>query len=80
MPIFVVEGMQTRIFTIYENIRPTIVAPNRPTFVIFVNFATAFDKMWHAALISNLFELDMPLNLIRLWLQRRSMTAWRGYL
>jgi len=68
--------IQTRILTICEDIRLTIVAPNRPTLGIFVDFATAFNKMWHQALFPNLFELDMPMNRIRFvhgWLQRGSI-------
>ncbi|CAF4978347.1 unnamed protein product, partial [Rotaria sp. Silwood1] len=55
--------LQTRILTICEDIRLTIAAPNRPALGIFVDFKTAFDKMWHPVLISNMLELDMPLNL-----------------
>ena len=73
--------LQTRIITIGEDIRLTIAAPNRPALGLFVDFATAFDRMWHPALISTLYELEMPLNLIRFiyeWLQNRSMRIQYG--
>jgi hypothetical protein len=58
-----------------------IAAPHRPALRIFVDFMTAFDKMWYPALISNVFELDMPLNLLRFiyeWLKGRSMKIQCG--
>ncbi|CAF2108416.1 unnamed protein product [Rotaria magnacalcarata] len=73
--------LQTRILTICEDIRLTIAAPNRPILGIFVDFMTAFGRMRHPVLISNLKELDMPLNLIRFiheWLIGRSMNIQYG--
>ncbi len=73
--------LQTRILTLCEDLRLTTVACNRPALVIFVDFLTAFDRLYYAALISNLIELEMPLPLVRWiykWLQDRSMTIHHG--
>jgi hypothetical protein len=73
--------LQTRIFTICEDIRITTAAPNRPALGISVDFKTAFDMMWHSVLITNLLKLDMPVNLVRYiyeWLKGRSMHVQHG--
>ncbi|CAF1999823.1 unnamed protein product [Rotaria magnacalcarata] len=66
--------LQTRILSIVENLRLTIAACNRSALTIFVDFLSAFDRMWYPALIKNLHDLDMPLALLKWihsWLQNR---------
>ena len=68
--------LQTRILSLVENLRLTIAACNRPALTIFVDFLSAFDRMWHPALIKHLNELGMPLQLIKWihsWLLNRSL-------
>ncbi|CAF4438761.1 unnamed protein product [Rotaria socialis] len=57
-----------------ENLRLPIAACNKPALTIFVDFLSAFDRIWYPALIKNLEGLDMPLALlkwIQSWLQNR---------
>jgi hypothetical protein len=73
--------LQTRILSICEDLRLTVAANNRPALLIFVDFLSAFDKMWYPVLIANLIELDMPLPLIKWiyqWLQGRTMSVYHG--
>jgi hypothetical protein len=57
--------LHTRILSLVEDLRLTTAANNRPALVIFVDFMSAFDRMWHPALISTLLKLDFPLPLLR---------------
>ena len=73
--------LQTRILSLVEDLRLTTAANNRPALVLFVDFMSAFDKMWHPALFSTLHKLDFPLPLLRwihLWLQGRTMSVHVG--
>ncbi|CAF1305904.1 unnamed protein product [Rotaria sp. Silwood1] len=73
--------LQSRILSICEDLKLTVAANNRPALLIFVDFLSAFDKMWYPALIANLVELDMPLPLIKWiyqWLQERTMSIHHG--
>ena len=73
--------LQTRILSLVENLRLTVAACNRPALTIFVDFLSAFDKMWHPALIKNLRDLGMPLPLpkwIHTWIQDRSLFILYG--
>ncbi|CAF4356351.1 unnamed protein product, partial [Rotaria magnacalcarata] len=73
--------LQTRILTLVEDLRLTVAACNRPALVIFVDFLSAFDRIWHLMLIRNLIKLDCPLPIIRWifsWLQERSMSIHYG--
>jgi len=66
--------LQTRILSLVENLRLTVAACNRPALTIFVDFLSAFDRLWHPTLIKNLIELEMPLPLLKwihAWLQNR---------
>ncbi|CAF3974122.1 unnamed protein product [Rotaria magnacalcarata] len=69
--------LQTRILTLVEDLRLTVAACNRPALVIFVDFLSAFDRIWYPMLIRNLIRLDCPLPIIRwifLWLQEQTMS------
>ncbi|CAF4309596.1 unnamed protein product [Didymodactylos carnosus] len=69
--------LQTKILSLCEDLRLTTVACNRSALVIFVDFLSAFDKLWYPALIKHLYELDMPRDLLRWiygWLQDRSFS------
>ena len=73
--------LQTRILSLIEEIRLTISACNRPALVIFVDFMTAFDRMWFPSLISTLSELNMPLPYIKWissWLKNRTISIHHG--
>ena len=73
--------LQIRILSIVEDLRLTTAANNRPALVVFVDFMSTFDKMWHSALISTLVELDFPLPLLRWtasWLKDRTMSIHLG--
>ena len=75
--------LQTRILTICEDLRLTIVANNQPALAIFVDFLSAFDRLWYPALIANLIELEILLPLIKFiyeWLQKRTMSVYYGEL
>ncbi|CAF3467508.1 unnamed protein product [Rotaria socialis] len=64
-----------------EDLRLTVAAPNRPALVIFVDFLSAFDRMWFPALITHLQDLDMALphiHSILSWLQNRSFSIHFG--
>lgn len=66
--------LQTRILSLVENLRLTVTACNRPALTIFVDFLSAFDKMWHPALMKTLSDLGMPISLLKwthTWLQNR---------
>ena len=60
----------------------TVAANNRPALLVFfIDFLSAFDKMWYPALIANLLELEMPLppvKWIHQWLQGRTMAIYHG--
>ncbi|CAF1186396.1 unnamed protein product [Adineta ricciae] len=73
--------LQTRILSLVEDLRLTTAANNRPALVIFVDFMSAFDKMWHPALFSTLSQLDFPLPLLKWissWLENRTMCIHVG--
>ncbi|CAF1501089.1 unnamed protein product [Rotaria magnacalcarata] len=73
--------LQTRITSLIEDIRLTIAACNRPTLAIFVDFMSAFDRMWYPGLIHSLTKLEMPLPLIKWissWLNNRSFSVHHG--
>lgn len=73
--------LQTRIISLIEDIRLTITACNRPALVIFVDFLTAFDRMWFPSLISTLSNLHMPLPYIKWiasWLKNRKISIHYG--
>ena len=57
--------LQTRILHLVKNLRLTVAACNRPALTIFVDFLSAFDRMWHPALIKNVSGLGMSLSMIR---------------
>jgi len=64
-----------------EDLRLTTVVCTRPALVVFIDFISAFDRLYYPALISNLIELEMLLPLIRWiyqWLQRRTMKIHHG--
>lgn len=66
--------LQTRILSLVENLRLTIAACNRPALTLFVDFLSAFDRMWHPALIKTLNDLQMPIGLLKwihTWLRDR---------
>ena len=73
--------LQSRILTLCEDLRLTAVACNRPALVIFIDFLSAFDRVYHPALISNLVELETPLPIVRWiyqWLEGRTMQIHHG--
>lgn len=73
--------LQTRILSLVEDLRLTVAACNRPALVLFVDFLSAFDRLWYPALISNLKNLGMPLPLIKWiynWLQGRTISIHFG--
>ncbi|CAF5021766.1 unnamed protein product, partial [Rotaria magnacalcarata] len=73
--------LQTRILSLVEDLRLTIAANNRPALVVFVDFMSAFDNMWHPALFSTPLKLDFPLPLLRWifsWLKDRTMSIHVG--
>ncbi|CAF1204517.1 unnamed protein product, partial [Didymodactylos carnosus] len=73
--------LQTRIISMCDDLRLTITAPNRPALILFVDFMSAFDRVWYPALIHNLKELGLPSQLLRWiynWLQDRSMSVYFG--
>ncbi|CAF3609920.1 unnamed protein product [Rotaria sp. Silwood1] len=68
--------LQSRILGIVEDLRLTIAAPNRAALALFIDFSTAFDRVWWPALFHNLEKLEMPIELrkwIFNWLQNRWM-------
>ena len=73
--------LQTRVVSLIEELRLTIAAKNRFALTIFVDFLSAFDRMWIPALITNLYELRMPLPMLRWifnWLHDRSFCIYYG--
>ncbi|CAF3697342.1 unnamed protein product [Rotaria socialis] len=73
--------LQTRITSLVEDIRLTIAACNRPALAIFIDFLSAFDRMWYPGLINSLTKLEMPLPLIKWissWLINRSFSVHHG--
>jgi hypothetical protein len=73
--------LQTRILSLIEDLRMTVAAPNRPALTLFIDFLTAFDRMWYPGLMYTLEKLDMPIELrkwIFNWLQNREMFFCHG--
>ena len=73
--------LQTRILSLVEDLRLTIAACNRPALVLFIDFLSAFDKMYYPTLIYNLKNLNMPSPLLKWiynWLQNRSLAIHFG--
>jgi hypothetical protein len=68
--------LQTRILSLVEDLRQTIAANNRPSLVIFVDFLSAFDRLWHPSLIHTLESMGLPSPLLKWivnWIQDRSL-------
>ncbi|CAF4586048.1 unnamed protein product, partial [Didymodactylos carnosus] len=57
--------LQTRIISLVEELRLTVAACNRPALCLFIDFETAFDKLWYPALFKTLKDLEMPTSLRR---------------
>ncbi|CAF3541531.1 unnamed protein product [Rotaria sp. Silwood1] len=67
--------LQSRILGIVEDLRLTIAAPNRAALALFIDFSTAFDRVWWPALFHTLEKLEMSIELrkwIFNWLQNSS--------
>ena len=57
----------------------TIAACNRSALVLFIDFSTAFDRLWWPALFHTLKKLEMPIEFrkwIFIWLQNRWMRVY----
>ncbi|CAF1679759.1 unnamed protein product, partial [Didymodactylos carnosus] len=59
---------------VYEEARQC-VATNRPGLILFIDFVSAFDKVWHKALLVKLARFHHP---SRLWLWLRSWLSDRS--
>ena len=73
--------LQSRVLGIVEDLRLTIAAPNRAALALFIDFSTAFDRLWWPALFYTLERLEMPIELrkwIFNWLQNRWMRVSHG--
>ncbi|CAF3221132.1 unnamed protein product [Rotaria sp. Silwood2] len=73
--------LQSRILGIVEDLRLTIAAPNRTSLALFIDFSTAFDRVWWPALFHTLEKIEMPIELrkwIFNWLQNRWMSVSHG--
>lgn len=73
--------LQTRIISLVEDIRLTITACSRHALVTFVDFLSAFDRMWYPGLVHSLTKLEMPLPLLKWiasWLSNRSFSVHHG--
>ncbi|CAF1283397.1 unnamed protein product [Adineta steineri] len=73
--------LQSRIVSLVEDLRLTVATANRPALVIFVDFKTAFDRVWYPALLNTLEKLEMPQDLMKWifnWLNNRSITISHG--
>ena len=73
--------LQTRVVSLVEDLKLTIAANNRPALLVFIDFLSAFDRMWYPALIASLWELEMPIDLLKWifnWLQERSFCVHYG--
>ena len=57
--------LQTRVVSLIAELRLTLAANNRPALTIFVDFLSAFDRMRIPALTANLYELEMPLPMLK---------------
>ena len=51
--------LQTRVVSLVEDLKMTVTANNRPALMIFIDFLSAFDRVWHPVLIANLWEMDI---------------------
>ncbi len=74
--------LQTRILALIKDLKMTVAALNRPTLIIFVDFLTAFDRMWYPTLMRSMEKLDMSLQLrkwIFNWLRNRKMFINHGH-
>ena len=47
--------LQTRVVSLVEDLKMTVTANNRPALMIFIDFLSAFDRVWHPVLIANLW-------------------------
>ena len=73
--------LQTRILSLIEDLRLTVAANNRPALVLFIDFLSAFDKMWYPSLLTNLRTLGLPAPLLKWifnWLQQRTLSIHFG--
>jgi hypothetical protein len=65
--------LQTRVLSIYQEVK-NYLAANVPTLSIYVDYRKAYDMVWHQGLITKLFHMEMPLELLKLvlnWLSNR---------
>ena len=61
----------TRVISMYEEIKNSLAA-NVPTLAMYKDFKKAYDIVWHAGLMVELYRIGMPLNLQKIilsWLK-----------
>jgi hypothetical protein len=65
--------LQTRVLSIYQEVKNGMAA-NIPTLAIYVDYQKAYDRVWHAALLTKLWNLWLPLSMLKMilsWLKDR---------
>ena len=65
--------LPTRVLSIFQEVKNSMVA-NIPTLAIYVDYQKAYDQVWHAALITKLWWLRFPLDMLKMlasWLKDR---------
>lgn len=72
--------LATRVLSIYQEITNSMAA-NVPTLAIYVDYQKAYDRVWHAALVTKLWKLGMPLSMLKMvvsWLGNRKAYVVSG--
>jgi len=65
--------LPTRVLSIFQEVKNSM-AGNVPTLAIYVDYQKAYDRVWHAALVTKLWKLGISSSLLRLivsWLKDR---------
>lgn len=65
--------LPTRVLSIYQEVKNNMAA-NAPSLAIYVDYQKAYDRVWHAALVTKLWRLGIPISMLRMlmsWLLDR---------
>ena len=65
--------LPSRVLSIYQEVKNSMAA-NTPSLAVYVDYQKAYDRVWHAALVTKLWRLCIPISLLRMimsWLLDR---------
>ena len=72
--------LPTRVLSIYQEVKNNMAA-NIPTAAIYVDYQKAYDRVWHAGLVTKLWRLGIPPSMLKMivsWLKDRKAYVMFG--